>query len=137
MEQLEKNYNNSVEAYVKAFCEMYGFNYDHPSKHWVGGEVGGICDIADYSFGFSDIKLCVDRKAAWDDVIAWYDYTTEAALISEKIVTPNLKSWLNGCPRHTKEHLEQLRTARRRVDEAKSYLYEEIERLRHEQTTPN
>lgn len=56
---LKKDYEDAVSAYLKAFCEMYGLQYDEDC--WVGRELGGIAEVGDYFFGFDDMKRCVDE----------------------------------------------------------------------------
>ena len=122
---LKKDYENAVDAYLKAFCEMYELQYDEDC--WVGREVGTIAEVGDYFFGFDDIKRCVDDGYEWDEVIAWYDYGVEAGMFG--IDAPNLKSWMAGCPHLNGPEMERIRAARRRVDEAKAALEAEIEEL--------
>ena len=88
---LKKDYEDAVSAYLKAFCEMYGLQYDEDC--WVGRELGGIAEVGDYFFGFDDMKRCVDEGYEWDEVVEWYDYCVEAGMYG--IATPNLKSCID------------------------------------------
>lgn len=122
---MKKDYENAVEAYLKAFCEMYGLPYD--TDGWVGREPGTIAEVGDFFFGFDDMKRCVDNGYSWDDVAEWYEYCVEAGMYG--ISAPNLKSWMAGCPRIGEDEMERIRAAASRVDEAKAALDEEIRRI--------
>lgn len=122
---LKKDFENAVDAYLKAFCEMYELQYDEDC--WVGREPGTVAEVGDYFLGFDDIRRCVDEGYEWDEVVEWYDYCVEAGMYG--IATPNLKSWMMGCPHLNGPEMERIRAAKRRVSEAEAAFEAEIREL--------
>lgn len=121
---LKKDYEDAVSAYVRAFSKQMNMRFGG----WIGDEVGGMADFDDYySLDFADVKRCVDEGYEWDEVLEWYDYCVEAGMYG--IATPNLKSWMMGCPHLNGPEMERIRAASRRVEEAKAALEAEIREL--------
>ena len=104
-QELKLAYEVACTNYLAAFCETYDLTCD--PEPWVANEVGTIANIGDYFFGFDDIKRCVDEQVKWEDLIGWYDYNMQAHQYG--LATPNLKAWLNGCPRVSKERLDEIK----------------------------
>lgn len=111
-----RDFGKACDAYVKEFCRMYDFNYKDVC--WIPQErigVGCVCSIADYFFNFRDIRLCVDEDVEWKDIIEWYDYTAEAVPLGFNNI--NLKSWLMGAPRASKDEIERIKSLRNEIDD--------------------
>lgn len=111
-----RDFGKACDAYVKEFCRMYDFNYKDACcipQDKIG--VGSVYAIADYYFDFVDIRLCVDEDVEWKDLIEWYDYTLEAVPLGFNNI--NLKSWLMGAPRATKEEIERIKSLRNEIDD--------------------
>ena len=70
---LKKNYENSVNAYIKDFERKFEIKFDF----WVGDTVGEVCSFGDYTFNFSDIKYVIDNDISFKWLIDWYDYAVE------------------------------------------------------------
>ena len=102
--ELKLAYEAACANYIAAFMEQYGLTCD--PEPWVANEIGGIVNIGDCFFGFDEIRLCVDNDVPWNDLIEWYDYNTQSNQYG--LATPNLKSWLKGCPRVSKERLDEI-----------------------------
>jgi hypothetical protein len=95
---------------------MYDFNYKDTyciPQDKIG--VGSLYAIADYYFNFGDIRLCVDEDVEWKDIVEWYDYTMEAVPLGFNNI--NLKSWLIGAPRASKEEIERIKSLRNEIDD--------------------
>lgn len=122
---LNKLYNDVVDDYVRIFCSEYGLEeYNH--SMWVADEIGGILCASDYFINFRDIKYCVDNDVPWQEFVKWYDYCLDLGIIDTEISTPNLDSWVHGCPRMSTEEIKRLKSAKNFVEDAKDNLKKEI-----------
>ena len=108
---LRKEYEKVCRDYAKAFCNMYGYDYDE--KEWV--EIGGVYEIGDMFVNFDDIRYIVDNEVPSKMFYEWYDYTTRLGFIDISIPTPNLKSWCMGCPRKSDEEIRALEESHMRL----------------------
>lgn len=111
-----RDFGKACDAYVKEFCRMYDFNYKDAyciPQDKIG--VGSLYAIADYFFNFSDIRLCVDEDVKWKDIIEWYDYNCEGGMLGLNQI--NLKSWLMGAPRASKEDIAEIKARRQEFEE--------------------
>ena len=111
--ELRLAYEAAVTNYLSAFMKQYDLSCD--PEPWVGNEIGTIAEVGDYFFGFDDIKRCVDEDVKWEDLIEWYDYTMEAVPLGFNNI--NLKSWLMGAPRASKEEIERIKSLRNEIDD--------------------
>ena len=109
---LPEAYAAACDAYLDAFCIMYGIDRD--PDPWIGGETCGLAEVADIIVGMADIRLCVDREVPWDSLMEWYLYTLDASDLGLSV--PSLKAWLAGCPRSSRETIEHLYALRREMD---------------------
>lgn len=100
---MKKRYIELANEYLKAFCERYDFHLE--DTYWVADEPG-IAGIIDYYFNYDTIRYCVDNKVDWDTLIDWYDYTI--ATSGKGVPTPNIKAWCSGCPRLTRDEINEL-----------------------------
>lgn len=92
MNSLKDNYKKACDAYLQRFCEL--IEMDMHYADWV--DVGGVAEIGDYYVSMQDIITAVEHNVGYDKFIKWYDYTLRADSIG--LPTPNLDSWLRGCP---------------------------------------
>ena len=111
--ELRLAYEAAVENYLSAFMKQYDLSCD--PEPWVGNEIGTIAEVGDYFFSFYDIKRCVDENVKWEDLIEWYDYTTEVSILG--LTTINLKSWLMGAPRVNQTRIKEIKAKRKELDE--------------------
>ena len=111
--ELRLAYEAAVTNYLSAFMKQYDLSCD--PEPWVGNEIGTIAEIGDYFFSFYDIKRCVDENVKWEDLIEWYDYTTEVSILG--LTTINLKSWLMGAPRVNQMRIEEIKAKRKELEE--------------------
>ena len=111
--ELRLAYEAAVTNYLSAFMKQYDLSCD--PEPWVGNEIGTIAEVGDYFFGFYDIKRCVDENVKWEDLIEWYDYTTEVSILG--LTTINLKSWLMGAPRVNQMRIEEIKAKRKELEE--------------------
>ena len=129
-ELLKQQYIDACNAYLEAFCEKHGFDYDEAANSWVAGCVGDACMIGDYFVSFEEIKTDIDMDATKDEYWSYYDYSLESHELGELgFNCPNYANWLRGCQRLSKEQRKSLREAKNRVYKAKK----EFERILKEE----
>lgn len=125
--QLRADYEKACNAYLKAFCEKHGYDYEDAARNWVGGDVGGITECADYIVRMDDIITDIDRDAPEDEFEKYYDYCMRVGSIAcGKISTPNYRSWLAGCWRMDEERIAWMEELQRDIRKAERELEEQI-----------
>ena len=77
--------------------------------YWIGNEDGTLYDYGDgmFTINMDNIIYCVEHDVTELQYQEWQDYICDAAEFG--FVTPNLRSWMNGCPRTPQETFEKLR----------------------------
>lgn len=110
---LKQEYEKICNRYLVEFANKYEFSLEPDA--WVGGDVGTVAYVSDYYFGFDDIRLCVDENVKWQDLIECYDYNLEGGMLGLNQI--NLKSWLMGVPRASKEHIAKINAMRKELEE--------------------
>ena len=80
--------------------------------------MGGVFD---YGFGMftinmDDIIYCVLGDITREQYIEWQEYCCDAAEFG--FDTPNLRSWIMGCPRTSKETFDTLRKLKQDLQDA-------------------
>ena len=117
---LKQQYIDACNAYLEAFCEKHGFDYDESANSWVAGYVGDACMIGDYFVSFEEIRTDIDMDASKDEYWSYYDYSLEAHELGFNC--PNYANWLRGCPRLSEGQRKSIREAKNRVELAKKEL---------------
>lgn len=98
LRRLRLNYNAACNAYLAAFCEKHGYDYEPDA--WVGDDPGGVAEVGDMVVSMADILTDIDRDAPEEEYVKYYDYCLRVGSIANgELVTPNYDSWLRGCPR--------------------------------------
>ena len=126
----KNQYEAACKAYLELFYKLHGFEEPYDYDVWVGGDVGGIAEIADYFFNFSDIRYDVDHFDADEYIFKWYDYSL---LLRELELPKNIsyEDWCKGVPLpYTEEDIAKIKGLKAKVYEAKLLLENEIERLK-------
>ena len=127
-EELRLNYNAACNAYVAAFCEKHGYDYEPDA--WVGDDPGGIAEVGDLFVSMADMLTDIDRDAPKEEYIKYYDYCMRVGGICDgKLNTPNYDSWLRACPRMDEEQIARLEELQRDVRSAEMNLKVEIDRI--------
>ena len=44
--KLKSDYEKACNAYLQAFCEKHGYDYEDAARSWVGGDVGGYIELS-------------------------------------------------------------------------------------------
>lgn len=107
-EKLRLDYENACNAYLMAFCEKHGFDFEE--SYWCGDEVGGIADCSTYTFDMATIRTDIDEKAPESELMRHYDYCLDA--IEFGLAIPNFHAWIHGCPRTSKGWFVNMRKMR-------------------------
>lgn len=116
VQKTKQQFNDACNAYLEAFCEKHGFDYDEAANSWVANDVGGTCLVGDMYASFNDIKTDIDMNAPEVEFYFYYYYSLDAYDLGFNC--PNYLNWLRGCPRLSEEQIKSLREAKNRVYEA-------------------
>jgi hypothetical protein len=111
--QLKQNYDNAVNAILKAFCIKHELE-DTP--YWIGDEIGGIASIADYFVSLQTMIDDLQFDAPENEFLKWYDYCENMTFLGSQ-TTPNFKSWLKGCPRKSDDEIAELKERYAKIEE--------------------
>lgn len=122
---IKQNFENACNAYIKAFCEKHG--YDYNSFYYAGDDPGSIVELADYSIDLQTIRTDIDRDAPKYEFIAWYDYCLRLGALRAN--TPNYEHWLMECPRKSESEIKHLEQQQAKIEELKEQLDEQINQL--------
>lgn len=120
---LKKDWEKVCNGYLLELLNMWGLNACY--GYWIGDEVGGVYDYdTAFSINIDDIIYCVENDVTECEYIDWQDYVSEAAMYGFN--TPNLKSWMKGCPRVDREVFDHLRSLKENFDKIISEESEKI-----------
>ena len=104
--KLKEQFEQACNGYLCELISMWELNAYY--GYWIGEEVGGVYDYGGmFTINMEDIIYCVDHDVTALQYQEWQDYICDAAECG--FVTPNLRSWMNGCPRTPQETFEKLR----------------------------
>ena len=100
--------------------------------YWIGDETGSVYDYGDgmFTIGMDDIIYCVLGDVTREQYMEWQDYCSDAAEFG--LVTPNLKSYVRGCPRTDEETLKRLRELKTELRELAKKECERVEQAEGE-----
>ena len=103
---LKEQYEQACNGYLCELTSMWELNAYY--GYWIGEEVGGVYDYGGmFTINMDDIIYCVEHDVTELQYQEWQDYICDAAEFG--FVTPNLRSWMHGCPRTPQETFEKLR----------------------------
>ena len=105
--KLRKDWEQACNGFLTELLRMW--ELDAYYGNWIAEEVGGVYDYGDGMFTISmdDIIYCVENDVKRDQYTEWLEYCCEA--LEFGFDTPNLRSWMRGCPRTPAETFERLR----------------------------
>lgn len=115
-QKLREQWLKAVRGYL---CELLNmWELDSYYGYWIANEVGGVYDYGDGTFtiGMDDIIYCVEHDVTEKQYMEWQNYLCDAAEFG--FDTPNLKSWMMGCPRTSPEVFKRLRKMKAELNEA-------------------
>lgn len=109
-----KEYEAACNNVVEVFSEKYEVSVSR--FDWVGGTIGGIISINDEFFlNMEDMVLMLRNDIPWSAFIEWWDYNTDAHYLG--INSINLRSWVMGAPRLSKEQIEGLKEKKQELQD--------------------
>ena len=125
--QLKEQWKKACNCYITELLRMW--ELDSYYGYWICEEIGSVYDYGDgmITISMDNIIYCVEHDVKKDQYMEWQDYICDAAEFG--FDTPNLKSWLRGCPRVSHESFERLRKLKADLNDA---IKEEQERVKNE-----
>lgn len=123
--QLKEQWRQAVRGYQAALLNMW--KLDAHYGYWIGGEEGGVYDYGDgmFTIGIDDMIYCVDCDVTQEQYEEWQQYICDAAEFG--FDTPNLRSFVRGCPRTSAETFKHLREIKATLNDA---IQDEKERVK-------
>lgn len=116
---LDDDYTKACNGWVNQLLLMWELNEDSGYGYWAGDQVGGVYCYGEFIFiDMENIIYCVKNDVTEKEFMEWSEYCTWANEFHQP--TPNLRSWMNGCPRCSKEEMEHLTELKKKfMDEVK------------------
>lgn len=115
IKQLRTAYEKACNDYLAELLRMW--ELDSHYGYWIGDDVGGVYDYDGvFTINMNDIIYCVENGVTERQYYEWQEYIVDASEFG--FDTPNLKSWMHGCPRTPQEIFEKLRAMKRDLAEA-------------------
>ena len=125
--QLKEQWGKACEGYLCELLRMW--ELDAHYGYWISDEVGGVYDYGDgmFTIGIDDMIYCVDCDVTREQYVEWQEYICDASEFG--FATPNLRSWMKGCPRTSAETFKHLREIKAMLND---YVQEEKERVKND-----
>jgi hypothetical protein len=122
---LRQDYEKAVNGYLNELLRMW--ELDAHYGYWIGDDVGGVYDYGDGSFDINlqDIIYCVLHDVTHEQYMEWQQYICDASEFG--FATPNLRSFVRGCPRTPAETFKHLRELKATLNDA---IRDEKERMK-------
>ena len=115
-QQLKEQWKQACKGFLDELLRMW--ELDAYYGYWIGNEVGGVYDYGDgmFTINMDNIIYCVLGDITREQYMEWQEYISDAAEFG--FTTPNLRSWMHGCPRTSPEVFEKLRTMKREFEKS-------------------
>lgn len=124
--QLKEQWEQSCNGFLVELLRMW--ELDGYYGYWIGNEVGGVYDYGgDMCIGMGDIIYCVLNDVTREKYIEWQEYNCDAAEFG--FDTPNLRSFVRGCPRTSAETFKHLHEMKAMLNDA---IRDEKERVKND-----
>lgn len=121
---LKQQFEEVANAYLLEFCNKHDFDYAEAKRSWVANKPGGVVLCGDYYVDFDEIRTDIDRDAPEEEFWKYQDYLIDAHTFGFRC--PNYENWLDGCPRLSKEQINEIIAGRHRIEKMKEQLEEMI-----------
>lgn len=114
--QLKKEWRQACNGFLVELLRMW--ELDAHYGYWIGNKTGSVYDYGDgmFTIGMDDIILCVECDVTREQYIEWQEYICGATEFG--FDTPDLRSWLRGCPRTSAETFKYLRKIKAMLNDA-------------------
>ena len=124
--ELREQYKTACNNYVAELLRMW--ELDAYYGYWIGDDAGGVYDYeGSFSIGMGDVIYCVENYVTEGQYLKWQEYICDASEFG--FDTPNLRSFLHGCPVTSEETFRHLRELKAGLAKA---VAEEKGRIRNE-----
>ena len=123
----ERTMEAGRKRYQTALLNMW--ELDAHYGYWIGGEEGSVYDYGDgmFTIGIDDMIYCVDCDVTREQYEEWQQYICDASEFG--FDTPNLRSFVRGCPRTPAETFKHLREIKAMLNDA---IQDEKERVKND-----
>ena len=114
--QLKEDWKKACNGFLVELLCMW--ELDAHYGYWIGDEEGSVYDYGDgmFTINMDDIIYCVLGDITREQYMDWQEYICDASEFG--FDTPNLRSWMRGCPRTPPEVFEKLRNMKADLDKA-------------------
>ena len=104
--EMRNQYECACNRYLAELLRMWGL--DSYYGYWIGEQTGGVYDYdGGFTISMENIIYCVEEDVTMKQYTEWQDYVCDA--IEFDMETPNLRSWMMGCPRTSRDSFERMR----------------------------
>lgn len=112
---LREQWETGCNGYLVELLRVW--DLDGYYGYWIGDDVGGVYDYGGaLTINMEDIIYCVEHDVTREQYDEWMEYVIDASEFG--FTTPNLRSWMMGCPRTAPETFEKLRRLKAELDKA-------------------
>ena len=104
---LKEQWKQAAGGFLTELLRMW--ELDAHYGYWIGDETGSVYDYGDgwLTIGMDDIIYCVLADVTREQYEEWQQYISDASEFG--FDTPNLRSFVRGCPRTPAETFQHLR----------------------------
>ena len=130
-QQLKEQWKKACKGFLDELLRMW--ELDAYYGYWIGNEDGTLYDYGDgmFTINMDDIIYCVLADVTREQYMEWQEYVCEASEFG--FDTPNLRSWIRGCPRTPQKVFDRLRELKadlaKAVEEEKTRMNNETKEL--------
>jgi hypothetical protein len=123
--QLKEQWQQACNGFLVELLRMW--ELDAHYGYWIGDETGGVYDYGDgmLTINMDDIIYCVLSDVTQEQYEEWQQYIIDASEFG--FATPNLRSFVRGCPRTPAETFQHLREIKATLNDA---IRDEKERMK-------
>jgi len=123
--QLKEQWQQACNGFLVELLRMW--ELDAHYGYWIGDETGGVYDYGDgmLTINMDDIIYCVMSDVTREQFEEWQQYICDASEFG--FATPNLRSFVRGCPRTPSETFQHLRELKATLNDA---IRDEKERMK-------
>ena len=114
--QLKEQWKQACNGFLVELLRMW--ELDAHYGYWIGNEEGSVYDYGDgmFTINMDDIIYCVLGDITREQYMELQEYICDASEFG--FDTPNLRSWISGCPRISPEVFEKLRKLKQNLQDA-------------------
>jgi hypothetical protein len=114
--QLKEQWKQACHGFLTELLRMW--ELDAYYGYWIGDEDGTLYDYGDgmFTINMDDIIYCVLNDVTREQYEEWQQYICDASEFG--FATPNLRSFVHGCPRTPAETFQHLRELKATLNDA-------------------